>query len=119
MPKTARRRASETVFLRKLALAICQAGLAAAEIADGVAVAVTVEALGGHPESEVVDVVATEVKVILAVEVFVQEVEVVPDRDREIEVKAHETRARGRSTEKRESQIAMAADPETEAIFMF
>ena len=100
-------------------MAICQAGLVAAEIAGAVAVAVTVEALGGHLENEVVDAVATEVEVTLAVEILVQEVEVVEGRDREIEVKAHETRARGRSTEKRESQVAMAADPETEAILMF
>ena len=69
MPKTARRRASENEVLRKLALAICQADLAAAEIADGVAIAVTVEAQGGHLGNEVVDEVATEVEVILAVEV--------------------------------------------------
>ena len=119
MPRTARRRADESEALRRLALAICQAGLAAAEIADGVAVAVTVEAPGGPRGSEVGDIVATEVEVILAVEVLVQEIEVVEDRDRETEVKAHEIRARRRSTEKRKSQVETAADPGTEAILIF
>ena len=116
--ETAKRRANANAALQKSALVLCQAG--PVDQVDTVTTAVIADGLDGHLETVLGDDVAiataaeTEAEMILAVEDLALEAE--DEEDQKVEAMAHAIRVETRSTRRKESQVAIAADPEIEAI---